>query len=199
ASLGHLASGEPADQPLLRIGPASGAIAPTSDVRFLGPGMVGPDVPHWPMFRHDAARTGRNGVARSTPPTLRWRYQTQGEVWSSAAVGIDGSVYVGSLDHRIYAIADDGSLKWAYESFGPIWSSPAIAGDGTVYIGSIDQNLYALKNGVLKWSLELGNCAFSSPLLTREGTVYVGSNDRKLHAVAYDGKLRFSVRTDGGV
>src|SRR5262249_35265589 len=36
-------------------GPRVGSVPPTADVRFVGPGMVGPDVPHWPMFRHDAA------------------------------------------------------------------------------------------------------------------------------------------------
>ena len=131
---------------------AVGATAPTqpADVRLVGTGMVGPEVPHWPMFRHDSARTGRNGVARALPPTLKWSYTTRGEIWSSPAIGIDGTVYVGSLDKRVYAISETGEFKWAYETFGPIWSSPALAGDGTLYVASIDRNLYALRKNELK-------------------------------------------------
>src|SRR4051812_8190790 len=76
-------------------GLSTGATTPSIDVRLVGPGMVGPDVPHWPMFRHDSARTGRNGVARTAPPVLKWTFATKGEIWSSAAIGIDGTVYVG--------------------------------------------------------------------------------------------------------
>src|SRR5262245_45476133 len=88
------------------VAPPAGGVPPSSDVRLVGTGMVGPDVPHWPMFHHDSARTGRNGVARTAPPSLQWKYTTHGEIWSSPAIGIDGTVYIGSLDRRIYAIRE---------------------------------------------------------------------------------------------
>src|SRR5262245_19757264 len=79
---------------------AAQAGAAPGDPRFVGTGVVGPELPHWPMFRHDPTHSGRNGVARRAPPVLAWKFDTAGEVWSSPAIGIDGTVYVGSLDQR---------------------------------------------------------------------------------------------------
>jgi hypothetical protein len=43
---------------------------------------------------------------------LKWSYQTGGYVWSSPAIGGDGTIYVGSteLDHYLYAIQGIGPL-----------------------------------------------------------------------------------------
>ena len=66
-----------------------------------------------------------------------------GEVHSSPAIGDDGTIYVGSHDHKVYALNPDGSLKWSHTTGGEVRSSPAIGGDGTVYVGSYDQKIYA--------------------------------------------------------
>src|SRR5262245_40020104 len=79
-------------------GPACAASDPNADPRFVGPGMRGDLLPHWPMFRHDAQHTGRNGVAPPASPAVKWTFAAEGEIWSSPAVGLDGTVYVGSLD-----------------------------------------------------------------------------------------------------
>ena len=40
-----------------------------------------------------------------TAGVQKWRYGTGGQIgWSSPAIGPDGAVYFGSLDHKIYAI-----------------------------------------------------------------------------------------------
>jgi len=36
--------------------------------------------------------------------TLRWRYKTGDRIFSSPAMGICGTIYVGSYDHYIYSI-----------------------------------------------------------------------------------------------
>ena len=64
------------------------------------------DVP--PRLRQDGAK--RRGAQSSADAQLDVR--TRGEIWSSAATGIDGTVYVGSLDNRIYAIGANGAFKW---------------------------------------------------------------------------------------
>ena len=53
------------------------------------------------MENHAAARF-RFGVWADG--ALRWRFRTGGLVISSPAVG-DGIIYVGSTDHRVYALA----------------------------------------------------------------------------------------------
>ena len=35
-------------------------------------------------------------------------------IFSSPAIGLDGTIYVGSYDINLYAINPDGSLKWKY-------------------------------------------------------------------------------------
>lgn len=39
--------------------------------------------------------------------TLKWRFKTGREVYSSPAIGQDGTIYVGSWDGNLYAIASD--------------------------------------------------------------------------------------------
>ena len=36
-----------------------------------------------------------------------WEFETGGVVWSSPAIGSDGTVYVGSVDKKLYAIKTD--------------------------------------------------------------------------------------------
>ena len=57
----------------------------------------------WPMFHHDA---GRSGYSTSTAPMTNqtlWSYVTGGAVSSSPAV-VNGIVYFGSADGSLYAL-----------------------------------------------------------------------------------------------
>ena len=115
---------------------------------------------------------------------------------SSPAIGTDGTVYIGSTDHKLYAInGKSGVKKWEFETGGSVWSSPAIGSDGTVYVGSFDKKVYALdgQTGTKKWEFETGEWknyfgrtvrgVSSSPAIGSDGTVYVGSHDKKLYAL----------------
>ncbi|GEM_PF-6571050 len=76
---------------------------------------------------------------------VKWKFPTQGNIWSSPAIADDGTIYVGSDDNYLYAINPDGSLKWKFQTQNMIRSSPAIADDGTIYVGSHDDNFYAIE------------------------------------------------------
>ena len=63
-------------------------------------------------------------------------------MYSSPAVGaIPGAgrmLFVGSYDHRLYALdADNGKRRWAYDVGGQIPGSPTVIGT-TVYTSSFD-------------------------------------------------------------
>jgi outer membrane protein assembly factor BamB len=76
-------------------------------------------------------------------------------VFSSPVVDGAGTVYVGSADHRFYAIREDGRLKWKIET-GEIIDSAALLDDkGRVYFGSGDQRLYCAdrETGRVLWTL----------------------------------------------
>ena len=79
------------------------------------------------------------------PDTVLWEFETGDWVWSSPAIGPDGTVYVGS-GNELYALSGKtGDKLWEFETGGSVSSSPAIGSDGTVYIGSWDKKLYAIK------------------------------------------------------
>ncbi len=85
-----------------------------------------------------------------------------GQFYSTAAV-IDGRVFLGNTDGRIYAYdAGTGSLDWAVQTGAYVYSSPAVAtapGLGpTVYSGSYDGNFYAIdaRTGHVQWTYHAG-------------------------------------------
>ena len=47
------------------------------------------------------------GADKKKPGTVLWEFETGGDVYSSPAIGSDGTVYVGSHDKKLYAIKTD--------------------------------------------------------------------------------------------
>jgi outer membrane protein assembly factor BamB len=125
--------------------------------------------------------------------SLKWQFKTDfgsyaAGIFSSPAIGSNGTIYFGALDHYIYALEDSGTygkLKWKVEpAEHPVYSSPAVGYDGTVYIGSLDFSLYAIdSNGTIKWSHTTTWCVFSSPAIGSDGAIYVGSKNHLLYAL----------------
>ena len=118
-----------------------------------------------------------------------WNYATRGDVISSPTIW-EGTVYVGSRDHNLYALdAGEGRLLWAYESDGPITSSPAAAGEH-VYFGSKDEHLYAVSTdtGELVWRFAVLGEVTSSPTITDETIFFFGLFDY-LYAMDIDRNL----------
>jgi outer membrane protein assembly factor BamB len=135
---------------------------------------------------------------------LKWRVQIAARrsayMYSSPAIGLDGTVYVGSCDSSLYAVSTGGTVKWRSATGGEIASSPAIGSDGTVYVGSDDGCLYAVNpEGLLVWRYQTGGSVRSSPAIATDGTIYVGSHDDRLYALNPDGTLRWSYLTGGDI
>ena len=72
----------------------------------------------WPMFHYDAKNTGRSPYQGSLAAGLKWTYRTGYIIYSSPAIGMDGAVYLGSYDERLYSVNSDGSFSWSYQSTG---------------------------------------------------------------------------------
>ena len=133
---------------------------------------------------------GINQTSKVKIGTPIWEFETGDFVFSSPAIGPDGTVYVGSRDKKLYAIKGKSGVKlWEFETGGYVDSSPAIGSDGTVYVGSMgaDKKLYAIngKTGVKLWGFETGGYVESSPAIGSDGTVYVGGGwgGNKLYAL----------------
>ncbi|WP_159433091.1 outer membrane protein assembly factor BamB family protein [Thiohalospira halophila] len=155
----------------------------------------------WSTFGGNRQRTGQSqsADAEGAQDTIKWEYSTGDLVWSSPAVGPDGTVYVGSDDDHVYALnPDDGSEKWSFGTGGAVRSSPAIGADGTIYIGSYDNKVYALDpdTGDKEWSFETDNSVLASPAVSADGTVYIGSTDHHLYALDPEsGDVEWKVET----
>ena len=157
--------------------------------------------PHpWPMFKQNPLHTGVSPFVGPQTNNLKWTFATLGMInFSTPAIAMDGTVYIGSNDGNLYAVNPDGSLKWSYPT-GAVYQSAAIAVDGTVYVGSDDNNLYAINpDGTLKWSYLTTGIVRSSPAIGSDGTVYVGSFDNRLYAINPDGTLKWSYLTGAGI
>ncbi len=88
----------------------------------------------------------------------KWEFTTGDSIYSSPAIGADGTIYIGSSDSKLYAIESNGKEKWKFTAGGPINSSPAIEANGTIYVGSKDNKFYAIKpDGKKKWKFVVGD------------------------------------------
>jgi len=115
-------------------------------------------VSNYPFARRQFLKTGSIALGGSTILTQSvnaettsageqiWSFETNSSVYSSPTV-VDGTVYVGSNDGNVYALAaSDGSEQWSFETGDYVTSSPTVV-DGTVFVGSYDNNVYALDSG----------------------------------------------------
>lgn len=114
----------------------------------------------------------------------RWEFPT-GNIIVGGPAYADGTVFIGSSDHILYAVdAEGGAKRWEFETGNAIWAAPKVA-DGRVYVGSMDHKLYALDaaTGELVWTFEGSMGAFAAPPLVAGDTLYAGAFDGQLYAI----------------
>ena len=161
---------------------------------------------NWPAFKNEPTRIGVNTV-ENTINTSNAKFLTQSWVgimgdlvdFSSPAI-VNGVVYIGSFDGKLYAFNANGCAPstscqplWSGATGNDITSSPAVA-KGIVYIGSADHKLYAFSakgcgksNCAPLWTGSASSGFLESSPLVANGVVYIGSYDKKLYAFAAAG------------
>ncbi len=159
----------------------------------------------WPMFHYNLRHTGLSPYNTSANNGNRkWAFTISGgnpAVYSSPAIGTDGTIYVGDSNSNFFAVNPDGTQKWAFATGNNVNSSPAIGTDGTVYVADFDGNLYAVnRDGTRKWAFQTGALiSTSSPAIGSDGTIYVGSSNNKFYAVNPDGTQKWVFATGGDI
>jgi len=130
------------------------------------------------------ARTGRS----------IWRFRAG--VIETPPLLVDGRVYFGSWDHRVYAVdARTGRLDWSFTTGDRVKGGVAFARQ-TIFAGSYDGRLYALdaRSGRLRWSAGAG-ALYATPSVAN-GRVFVGSTNGRVYAFASaNGRLLWSTPT----
>jgi outer membrane protein assembly factor BamB len=130
---------------------------------------------------------------------LKWKFETEHKfdenlervewkVESSPAIGMDGTIYIGSIyvghDYwlglmyysYLYAINPDGSQKWRYKTESNINNAPSIGPNGKVYVSG--GPLYAINSdGTLRWKYSSKYNFNSSLSIDSYGRIYGGSGE----------------------
>jgi outer membrane protein assembly factor BamB len=114
----------------------------------------------------------------------QWATELGGDVGLSAPAVVDGVVYIGSWDRRIYAIdAATGTILWSTLTDEIHEDAPAVA-NGIVYSHSNAGTLYAMDaaTGDVLWTADPGH-AVSSPTVSGNHVLVLGYGA----LLAYDG------------
>jgi len=124
---------------------------------FKSPSIDVPISP-WATFQHDIRRSGRSPYPGPEVPVLLWKFETKGGIFTPPTIDAEGTIYMGSDDHFLYAINPDGTEKWRFEMENWVRTCPVLSKDGTIYAGSRDDYLYAIKpDGTMKWKFKTGS------------------------------------------
>ncbi len=181
--------------------------APEPDVVIAGSGRFtiqpyspGPEVEaKWKSLAGDFQRTGLSDSNGPRFGCVKWKFEMDDAVPTSATVGPDGRVHVACEDGKLYALDADGTPLWSYDANSPLVSSPTIGPDGTVYVGSANAKLYVIDaDGNLRWTHTTGGPVHSSPAVSPDGKeIYLCSEDGILYALGRDGSELWTFATKG--
>ena len=59
------------------------------------------------------------GADKEKPGTVLWEFKMGNALYSSPAIGADGTIYVGSFDNKVYAIKGPSKSPWPMRGRNP--------------------------------------------------------------------------------
>lgn len=110
------------------------------------------------------------------------------------AIITNGIIYVGSLDHHLYALdAETGAVRWHFSTGDSVLGPPAIV-DDRLYLGSMDGNLYVLdvETGKEKQRYSISKGIYSTPIIDKDTIYLVNGSLIALDAKTGTEKWRFN-------
>lgn len=124
--------------------------------------------------------------------TLRWRARVGGggvesPVYSSPAVGADGTLYVGSTFSGFHAINTVGTRRWSVGSGQTFLGSPVLDAAGNVLTGSSGVVSLA-PDGSANWTAPIG-AILATPALAADGRAYVATREGEFVALEPTGAV----------
>ena len=133
--------------------------------------------------------------AFSTNGSSYWRNELSPGDLGMAAIGRDGTIYVGDDRSILYAVDPSGATKWRFDLSSSVHGSPVVDADGVIYCTD-GVAVYAINpDGSLKWRYYKPKEPYfvTPPTLAANGTLYIGA-EFGLLAFAPDGILKWKTR-----
>lgn len=148
----------------------------------MGDGVVyQPFMDPWPCGDGEADDNGFIAAMDAETGEILWRFRTG--VIESSPLLVDGVLYFGSWDEKMYALdAETQRVLWTFETGDDVKGGAAYRG-GTIYFGSYDGKVYALdaRTGRERWSAS-GVANFYATPAVAYGRVFVGNTDGRVYA-----------------
>jgi len=126
--------------------------------------------------------------------TEKWVFDAGARIYSSPAIGADGTIYFGTLDDTglFFAIRPDGTELWRRSAIAEgAYVSPAIASDGTLFFGA-DRVYHFTPAGDILWEFRSVDGVGSSPAVTTDGGIVQADWAGNLFCVTGVGALNWS-------
>jgi hypothetical protein len=152
-----------------------------------------------PMYRGDQAHTGlQPGPNPIGAPTLAWRFDTGGEVYSSPVIA-ESRLFVASKSGYLFALdAMTGNELWRFQLSDYVVRSTPAVDNGVVYIGA-GFNLFAIDaaTGAEIWRFPMRYAGQSSPAVTGDA-VLVTSQEGWIYRIDREsGEMTWRLNTEG--
>ncbi len=134
---------------------------------------------------------------------LLWTFEAGSPLWAQP-VADENTLYLTSLDHRLYALdLRSGEKRWEAELPAASTHAPAVDPEnGWLYVGGLTEQILALDaaSGEVAWQFDTNGRVWQTPVL-RDGVLYFGDQSGRFYALqTADQSLVWPVlQPDGGV
>ncbi|HUT04597.1 MAG TPA: PQQ-binding-like beta-propeller repeat protein [bacterium] len=158
---------------------------------------VGPTIAKWPSFnRYQDNNSLENEAFGPTMPVMDTLNIGEPVKGTPVIGGSESTIFAGSRDGRVYAIASDFShVLWQYDTGDYVDCTPALGQEGSIIVASRSGTVFALDTwtGELRWIFSAADIADSSPCVGVNGDVYIGSYSGTFYSIkGRDGTLKWS-------
>ena len=130
---------------------------------------------------------------------LRWEIDTDNMLFTTPAIGPDGTLYIATENGRIQAIEpESGAVIWTYDGLTPCYNSPVLTASGRVYVVSKSGQVIALNasDGSLIYLNNLNSLSFSSPAVDHNDNIYFVTEANEVISLNATGAERWRFQGD---
>jgi outer membrane protein assembly factor BamB len=166
-------------------------------------------LPQWARERADNRNSAfGSAIVANAAGGFRVVALSDDPITSTPVIGVDGNVFVATLDGTLFALSPELEILWqlsAADLGGPL-SQLAVDPEDNVYFGGAAGIVACAGDGAFQWMTDIGSPVVGSPLLVNDAVdntvqaLFVGTADGRVLALGGpDGRIRWQVSTGGAV